>query len=37
VTDALGDSTQAVLDAMAEARSLMARREHVLRPVIIAA
>lgn len=32
VTDAFGDSTQAVLDAMAEARSLMARREHVLRP-----
>ena len=32
VTDAFGDSTQAVLDTMAEARSLMARREHVLRP-----
>jgi hypothetical protein len=32
VTDAFGDSTQAVLDAMAEARALMARREHVLRP-----
>ncbi len=32
VTDAFGDSTQAVLDAMAEVRSLMARREHVLRP-----
>ncbi len=32
VTDAFGDSTQAVLDAMAETRSLMARREHVLRP-----
>lgn len=32
VTDAFGDSTQAVIDAMAEARSLMARREHVLRP-----
>ncbi|CAN5841981.1 hypothetical protein BH18ACT13_BH18ACT13_20060 [soil metagenome] len=32
VTDAFGDSTQAVLDAMSEARALMARREHVLRP-----
>ena len=32
MTDAFGDSTQAVLDAMAEARALMARREHVLRP-----
>jgi hypothetical protein len=32
MTDAFGDSTQAVLDAMAETRSLMARREHVLRP-----
>ena len=32
VTDAFGDSTQAVLDAMAETRSLMAGREHVLRP-----
>ena len=32
VTDAFGDSTQAVLDAMAETRSLMVGREHVLRP-----
>lgn len=32
VTDAFGDETQAVLDALTEARSLMARREHVLRP-----
>ncbi len=32
VTDAFGDSTQAVLDAISDARSLLARREHVLRP-----
>lgn len=32
VTDAFGESTQAVLDAIAEMRSLMARQEHVLRP-----
>ena len=32
VTDAFGGETQAVLDALTEARSLMARREHVLRP-----
>lgn len=32
VTDAFGDETQAVLDSLTETRSLMARREHVLRP-----
>ena len=32
VTDAFGGETQAVLDAVTEVRSLMARREHVLRP-----
>jgi hypothetical protein len=32
VTDAFGDHTQQVVDAMTEARGLMARREHVLRP-----
>lgn len=32
VTDAFGDETQALLDAMSEARMLMARREHVVRP-----
>lgn len=32
VTDAFGDKTQQLLDAMSEARGLMARREHVLRP-----
>lgn len=31
-TEAFGDSTQEALDAIAEARQLMARREHVLRP-----
>jgi len=32
VTDAFGEETQQVLDAIAEARSLLARKEHVLRP-----
>lgn len=32
VTDAFGDQTQQVVDAMNEVRGLMARREHVLRP-----
>ena len=32
ITDAFGDQTEAVLAAMAEAESLIARKEHVLRP-----
>jgi hypothetical protein len=32
VTDAFGEETQQVLDAIVEARSLLARKEHVLRP-----
>jgi Protein of unknown function (DUF499) len=32
VTEAFGEETQQVLDAIAEARSLLARKEHVLRP-----
>jgi hypothetical protein len=32
VTDAFGEQTQAVLDAITEAESLIARKEHVLRP-----
>lgn len=32
VTDAFGEETQQVLDAIAEARSLLARKEYVLRP-----
>jgi hypothetical protein len=32
VTDAFGEHTQAVLDAISQAESLIARKEHVLRP-----
>lgn len=32
VTDAFGDETQQVLDTIAEARSLLSRKEHILRP-----
>lgn len=32
VTDAFGDYTQTVLDALSEAGELIARREHVIRP-----
>jgi Protein of unknown function (DUF499) len=32
VTEAFGEETQQILDAIAEARSLLARKEHVLQP-----